>query len=222
MAGPDLGSYPREDGTGFGGRREPPPSAPTVSMQQTEVVYDLGRLTGRKFGTVYADPPWSYSNQSTRAAAQGEYPGMSVDALSALPISALVADDAHLHLWTTNAFLFDAKKILEAWGFEYRSCFVWVKPRMGLGNYWRVSHEFLVFGLRGRGGFADKGLMSWAEIDRPEEHSRKPERVREMIERASPGPRLELFGRRVAEGWTVWGNDITDAVYGPYLKEVSI
>jgi N6-adenosine-specific RNA methylase IME4 len=104
-----------------------------------------------------------------------------------MPIKDLAADKAHLHLWTTNGFLPDAFAIIEAWGFEYKSCFVWCKPQMGIGNYWRVSHEFLLLGVRGGVTFNDHGLKSYAEIPRSE-HSTKPEQVRQMIQKASPGP----------------------------------
>jgi N6-adenosine-specific RNA methylase IME4 len=161
---------------------------------------------GLKFGTVYADPPWAYGNQGTRAATGNHYPTMTVEEIAAHQVSKVLADEAHLHLWTTNAFLFEAKAVIEAWGFEYRSCFVWVKPQMGIGNYWRVSHEFLLLGVKGRRSFRDKALMSWARLDR-DEHSVKPKPVRLMVERASPGPYLELFGREQVDGWTVFGNE---------------
>jgi N6-adenosine-specific RNA methylase IME4 len=171
-------------------------------------VDDLEKLVGAaKFGTVYADPPWMYGNQSTRGATGDHYTGMSVDEICALPVAQIAADSAHLHLWTTNAFIFDAKRVMESWGFEYRSCFIWVKPQIGMGNYWRVSHEFMLLGIRGSAPFADKSLRSWAELRRGQ-HSAKPEEIRGLIERASAGPRLELFGRRAVDGWTVWGNQI--------------
>lgn len=162
---------------------------------------------GRKFSCIYADPPWQYGNQSTRAATGNHYPGMSINEIIALPIKELVADNAHLHLWTTNAFLFECQAIMKAWGFEYKSCFVWVKPQMGIGNYWRVSHEFMLFGLRGKSPFLNKSEKSWGEYKR-NIHSAKPEEIRKKIEIVSPGPFLELFGRRPVAGWTVWGNQI--------------
>lgn len=171
---------------------------------------DLHRLIARddKFGTIYADPPWLYDNQGTRAATGNHYGGLTVDELCALPVRELAADDAHLHLWTTNAFLFDCPRIFEAWGFEFRSAFVWVKPQIGIGNYWRNSHEYLLTAIRGGAKrFNDRSLKSWLECDRSA-HSAKPEMVRHMIERASPGPYLELFGRLPAPRWTVWGNQI--------------
>jgi N6-adenosine-specific RNA methylase IME4 len=188
----------------------------------TCTVADLHKLAadGRRFGTIYADPPWQYGNQSTRGAMNDHYIGMGVDEIAELPVVALAAEQAHLHLWTTNAFLFDCQRIMQAWGFEYKSCYVWVKPQIGMGNYWRVSHEFLLLGVRGSCAFADRSLRSWGEFRRGQ-HSAKPDEIRTLIERASPGPRLELFGRRVARDWTVWGNEIKRAVFDVDVREVA-
>ncbi len=174
----------------------------------SRIIGSLDEISGESFGCIYADPPWKYGNQSTRASTDNHYDTMSIDDLCAMPVSELAADDAHLHLWTTNAFLFDAKRVIDAWGFEYRSVFVWVKPQMGIGNYWRVSHEFLLLGIRGDAKrFNNRSLMSWGQFDRSK-HSAKPEQVRGYIEAASPGPYLEMFGRNPIEGWTVMGNQI--------------
>ncbi len=182
---------------------------------------DLGAIveSGIKFGTIYADPPWQYDNQGTRAATNTQYPTMSVEDIADLPVSELAEENAHLHLWTTNAFLFSAKEVLEAWGFTYKSVFVWVKTEMGIGNYWRVSHEFMLLGVRGKCPFLDHAEKSWMEASRMGGHSKKPEAVRERIERVSPGPRLELFGRETRQDWVVWGNDITRTLFVESLEE---
>ena len=165
-----------------------------------------------KFGCIYADPPWRYGNQGTRAATGNHYVGMSIDEICAMPIERIAADRAHLHLGTTNGFLEDAFSVMRAWGFEYKSCFVWVKPQMGIGNYWRVSHEFMLLGVRGSCPFANKALMSWASFNRTK-HSAKPDEIRRNIMTASPGPYLELFARRLAPGWVSWGNEIERAIF---------
>lgn len=186
----------------------PQPSDEPKEPASAEVVTDLSQLSGRKFKTIYADPPWQYGNQGTRASTDNHYGTMPLADICAMPIADLADDDAHLHLWTTNAFLFDAKQVMEAWGFEYRSCFVWVKPQMGIGNYWRVSHEFMLLGIRGNAkSFRDRGQMSWREIDRTK-HSAKPREIRVAIEKVSWGPYLELFGRSPVDGWTVYGNQV--------------
>lgn len=185
-----------------------PRIAPEPSGDDAATVESLLDLVGQKFATIYADPPWKYGNQATRASTDDHYGTMTVDDLCLMPVADLAADDAHLHLWTTNGFLPDAFRVISAWGFKYRSCFVWVKPQMGIGNYWRVSHEFLLLGIRGDAKrFNYRKLKSWGEFKR-RRHSAKPEEVREMIELASPGPYLEMFGRNPAPGWTVMGNQI--------------
>ena len=180
-----------------------------VAPEDACTTEDLLRLVadGRRYGCIYADPPWQYGNQGTRAATGNHYNGMSIEELMAMPIQDLAADNAHLHLWTTNAFLFESLKIMEAWGFEYKSCYIWVKPQMGLGNYWRVSHEFMLFGLRGKKPFGSRSEMSWGQYPRSI-HSRKPEEIRQKIQTVSTGPYLELFGRMPVRGWTVYGNQI--------------
>ncbi len=161
--------------------------------------------SGVRFASLYADPPWQYDNCGSRGAAENHYATMSVQQICRLPVNRLVARNAHLHLWTTNAFLFEAKQVIEAWGFEYKSCFVWVKPQVGMGNYWRLSHEFLLLGVRGNCPFRDNAARSWVELCR-QRHSEKPEEIRSLVERVSPGPYLELFGRKRVTGWTVFGN----------------
>lgn len=115
--------------------------AASMSKVTVQPPFDLHALAacGRKFGCIYADLPWRYRNQATRAATSNHYGSLSVEELCALPVGGLATDDAHLHLWVTNAFMFEAFKLFAAWGFEFRTTLVWVKPQLGLGNYGSVS-----------------------------------------------------------------------------------
>jgi N6-adenosine-specific RNA methylase IME4 len=178
----------------------------------TSICTNLSELTksGEKFGTIYADPPWRYQNQGTRASTGNHYAGdMSVEEICAMPIGELSADKCHLHLWTTNAFLFECPKIFAAWGFTFKSSYVWVKPQMGIGNYWRNSHEIMLLAVKGGQTALNRGQKSWLECSRGK-HSAKPDAARHQIEKLSPGPFLELFGRKKVEGWTVFGNQIIE------------
>jgi N6-adenosine-specific RNA methylase IME4 len=193
-----------------GSDRQAHPTTHHLPVDQTPGRYitDLEELlqAGERFGTLYADPPWPYDKAPSRGAASREYPLLPLDQLAALPVRDLAADQAHLHLWVTNGFLYESKQILDAWGFTYVSNFVWVKPgRPGLGHYWRNSHELLLLGVRGGLTAQQKHLRSWLEVAR-RSHSEKPERVRDLVEQLSPGPYLELFGRAAVPGWTVFGN----------------
>ena len=175
------------------------------------IVRDLEVLIEQraKFPTVYADPPWPYTNTAARGAAENHYRTMTLEAIREERVKELAADEAHLHLWTTNAFLREAFDVIHAWGFRYKSCLVWIKPQLGMGNYWRVSHEYLLLGVRGNLPFRDRTCRSWL-MARRTLHSRKPFVFRELIERVSPGPYLELYGREEQpnSGWTVYGNQV--------------
>jgi N6-adenosine-specific RNA methylase IME4 len=207
------------------------PRAEPSPLEDACTTDDLRRLvaTGQKFGTIYADPPWPYRNGASRGACARHYATMTLEEIAALPVAELAAGAAHLHLWTTTAFLAEALAVMGRWGFRYTSHMVWckgtarrerdgktgkftgwmrVRPQLGCGNYWRVSHELLLLGVRGGAPFADKRLPSYF-IGRRGRHSEKPDEVRQMVERASPGARLELFARSPSPGWTCWGDQVS-------------
>lgn len=183
--------------------------AEAKSSGRSGFVTEFSELAGSQFSCFYVDPPWRYSNQATRSSTDNHYPTLSVDEICAFPVKEVAANNAHLHLWTTNAFLFECPKIFGAWGFEFKSSFVWVKPQIGIGNYWRNSHEILLLAVKGNLTSQDKSLRSWGEFER-RCHSAKPDQIRGYIENMSPGPRLEMFGRCDVPGWTVFGNEITE------------
>ena len=116
-----------------------------VASKNGCTVEDLSTLSGIK--TIYADPPWQYGNQGTRAATNNHYPTLDIDGICALPVCDIVAKQAILFLWTTNGFLIDAlTRVMPAWGFEFKSSIIWCKPQIGIGNYVRNAHEFLLIG----------------------------------------------------------------------------
>ena len=72
---------------------------------------------------------------------------------------------------------------------------------------WRVKGVPLAETDAQRQSFTGTGDGTWFVAQR-REHSEKPELFQDLIERMSPGPRLELFARRQRLGWTVWGNEV--------------
>jgi N6-adenosine-specific RNA methylase IME4 len=193
--------FEQTDRTGAAADR---PALPSI-VRNLRVLLDQGA----KFSTIYADPPWPYSNTAARGAAEKHYRTLTLDSICKEPVKLLAAEKAHLHLWTTNGFLREAFDVIRAWGFEYKSCLIWIKPQLGMGNYWRVSHELLVLGVRGGLQFSDRTCRSWLAAPRTV-HSRKPFAFRALVERVSPGPYLELYGREEQPntGWTVYGDQV--------------
>lgn len=172
-----------------------------------------------QFATFVADPPWHYGNSSTRNAAAKHYPTMTLDEICDLDIvPTRAADKSHLYLWTTSSHLPEAFSVMEAWGFDYKTYLVWVKPQIGMGNYFRVSTELVLFGVRGGMRTNDRSLRNHFTADR-RKHSAKPLEFHDLVMKASPGPYMELFSRCAADelltgctcskcrlGWAVWGN----------------
>lgn len=166
----------------------------------------IARGEREPFGCIYADPPWQYNNTGTRGAAKNHYPTMALDEIKALPVKNLVADRALLWLWVTDAFMKASFDIIEAWGFEFKAHFVWHKNVFGTGNYLRRSTELMLLCSRGGQVTLTTDQDNYLYAKRAQ-HSAKPEAVRAIVERNSPGPRLELFGRARQSEWTVFGNE---------------
>ena len=168
-----------------------------------------------KYRTLYIDPPWpERGGGKIKRGADRHYKLMTVPEIKALPVAEL-ADRAgcHLYLWTTNNYLPAALECVEEWGFEYVTMITWLKDRMGLGQYFRGMTEHCIFAAsperlpyRLVDGKRQQGVTGFSAPKL--EHSRKPEEMREMIERVSYGPRLELFARgKAPRGWDVWGEE---------------
>jgi len=165
-----------------------------------------------KFNVIYADPPWSYGDKLVEGygAADHHYPQMSIDELCDMPIKDLVSKDAVLFLWVTSPLLDECWPIISAWGFEYKTSFVWDKVKHNYGHYNSVRHEFLLICTRGSFLPQSKTLVDSVQtIERSSKHSEKPEEFRNIIEAMYPkSEKLELFGRKKSDGWTVYGNEV--------------
>lgn len=187
-----------------------------------------------RYRTIVADPPWPIGDprRRLRMGAGGRrrrstdigYDLMSLDAIRALPVAMLAEDEAHLYLWTTAGFhrTGAAIDIAEAWGFRCVGEIVWAKANFGLGAFPRPAHEVLLVCKRGRLPFALRNVGSvqhWKqsyENNGGKRHSAKPEGAIDLIERASPGPYLELFARRNRLGWDTWGREcLVHVAVGP-------
>lgn len=168
-------------------------------------------LPDGKYRIIYADPPWKYSDTLVDGYGPAEfhYPPMTTTELCELPIKELADDNAVLFLWVTSPLLEDSFKIIKAWGFEYKSSFVWDKIKHNYGHYNSVRHEFLLVCTKGSCTPDVPQLFdSVQSIERTDRHSEKPEEFRTIIDTLyTRGRRIELFAREQVEGWEAWGNE---------------
>jgi len=177
----------------------------------------LGSPPG-KFHTIVIDPPWRYDNTASRGAAEDHYETLPIDELADFtvgerPVSQLAEANAHLYLWVPSVHLAegDAAALARRWGFEPKCVLTWVKPQVGIGNWFRSASEHILFCVRGDLYLTvQEAVGTWFLASRGK-HSEKPDEFYALVERVSPGPWLDLFARRRRDGWECWGDEVEDS-----------
>ena len=180
----------------------------------------------KKYGIIYADPPWHYRVYSKKGAgrsAESHYPTMTIEEIQALPVSELADKDCALFMWITFPLLKVSLSVLSAWGFKFKTiAFVWIKQNRksdslfwGMGYWTRANAEFCVLATKGKPKRMAKNVHQ-VIVSHIEEHSKKPDEARRRIVRLMGDlPRIELFARQKSAGWDVWGNEVeSDIILG--------
>lgn len=196
------------------------------TMKKDQVAQKVKELPDGKFRVIYADPPWKYNDEReglgtgdgatvdrASTAASDHYPTMSFDELKALDVAKLAAPDCVLFCWATFPLLPEQLEVIKAWGFKYKTAFVWHKPQGSFGHYHKADAELLFVATKGSctpdSDTRESQVQTWARG----RHSAKPEDCRAMIDRMYlHGPRIELFRRGdVPAGWVAWGAETEEA-----------
>jgi N6-adenosine-specific RNA methylase IME4/ParB-like chromosome segregation protein Spo0J len=184
-----------------------------VAMQQGERIRaEPPPLPRGRYRVVTIDPPWPYDVREDDPShlSATPYPQMSVADISALPIPALLHEDAALWLWVTNCHLLEgaAHAVLAAWGLMPRTMMTWTKNHMRRGYWLRNQTEHCILATRGRPTITLTNQTT-ALIADVGHHSEKPAAFYALVESLCPAPRyLELFARKARPGWTVWGDEV--------------
>ena len=181
----------------------------------------------KKYNVILADPPWDFvvwsKDTGSGRSASAHYQTMSIDEICQLPIADLADKDCALFIWTVWPRIFDTQKVIESWGFKYKTLgFDWIKQNksgngfhMGMGYYTRANPEPCLLAIKGRMPVqtrAERNLL-FAPVG---SHSQKPDEQYNKIERLYPGMNyLELFARRRREGWDAFGNQVEGSISLP-------
>lgn len=169
-----------------------------------------------QFPLIYADPPWEYDFSVDEAdEIENHYPTMTIEELCALEVTDAATKDAILFMWTTSPKLEESFTVINAWGFQYRTCAIWDKEWIGPGYYFRQRHELLLVAARGELPTPlPENRPDSIFVERRTKHSKKPEIAYQLIEQMYPElPKLELFARSAREGWRAWGNEAVKEVH---------
>jgi len=176
-----------------------------IKRQERAIKEDDVLKPAGKYDVIVVDPPWPYDHAKYDAQyyrGAPPYPVMELSEIEALQLPA--KDDSVLFLWTTQKYIWDAKKIMDAWGFKYKAIIVWDKVKMGLGKLLRLQCEFCLVGVKGHPLFKSHKITDIIREPR-REHSRKPEAFYKLVDDWCVGRKLDAFGREKRDGWDVWG-----------------
>lgn len=190
----------------------------SITQSTREIVKELAKKVElnqkKKYRVIYADPPWFYERPLAHkyGDVQKHYPTMTIEEICAMgnKIKDITEKDAVLFLWVTSPKLPLAFDVIEAWGFFYKTSFVWDKVLHNCGWYNSARHEFLLIAGKGRSTPDAKKLHdSVVTIEKTKNHSEKPEYFRRLIDSLyTEGNRIELFARQKKEGWDSYGNEL--------------
>jgi N6-adenosine-specific RNA methylase IME4 len=198
------------------------------------VSWPFDHLQRNQYGAILADPPWRFAtwngtevvqareSKSTYKPASVHYHTLTVEEMTALPVSELASANCGLFVWICWPMLQEALELIRAWGFEYKTCaFSWMKAHagqiemfrddfdalMGMGYWTRANNEVCLLATRGKPKRLNADVRQGIIAPR-REHSRKPDGIHERIERLVAGPYVELFARATRPGWDAWGNEV--------------
>ena len=162
------------------------------------------------FQTIVIDPPWDWDdegdiNQFGRT--KPDYKTMPIEEIEQLPIAKIADKNCHLYLWVTNRSLPKAFRLVEAWGFRYITCLTWVKPSIGVGNYYRGDTEQVLFCVKGSQPLKRHDVGTHFCAPRGDRHSAKPEEFYKLVETCSYAPYIDIFGRKDRDNWAMWGEN---------------
>jgi N6-adenosine-specific RNA methylase IME4 len=165
-----------------------------------------------KYAVILADPPWQYSNSGFNQSAESQYPTMPTDEICSMAdmVREVSIPETVLFLWATNPLLPEALKVMESWGFTYKTNMAWIKGSSGgtgIGWYVKSKHELLLIGTKNNTPHPITKPDSYFTTTSKLKHSEKPDESFLIIESMYEGAKLELFSRKARIGWVSYGNE---------------
>ena len=183
-----------------------------------------------KYDIVYADPPWAYrdkqfAKKTISGCAEDHYPTMSTKDICELPVKDITNKDCLLFMWAVSPNLDQAMKVIDAWGFEYKTiAFVWYKEKHNPGYYTMGECEICLVAKKKGGKIpTPRGARNIRQFlsEKRSKHSKKPAEIRKRIELMFPTQtKVEMFAREAPEGWDIFGNEVENSPgVAPLLPE---
>lgn len=181
------------------------------------------------YEVIVIDPPWEIKKLTSKQRPKQvnmDYEMMSIEKIKSMDINNLASDNSWCFLWTTQKYLWDAREILESWGFKYLFLMTWKKEfgiSAGIPLFgFRWNSEFVLVGSKGKKDLWVKGkpLINLCFSGINKGHSIKPLEFYKMIEQLGD-KRLDIFAREKKDGWDVWGNEVESDIEIKFMNSKS-
>ena len=195
----------------------------------------------KKYQIIYADPPWSYYNDSTaksncttvKGMRRPPYSVMSSKSIMSLPVKEIADNNCILFIWTPDYHLEKCIQVINAWEFKYKTvAFDWFKknkagdPVCFMGAYTMKSGiELCLLATRGKDihklvvSHKVRALVQTKRL----KHSQKPDEVRNrIVELMGNIPRIELFATQKVAGWDAIGYDVDGKDIRESLRSLNV
>jgi len=165
-----------------------------------------------KYSVIYAHPSWMYNKHYPKEAEATEAREfnisngpMPLDEIMTFPVQEVASNDCVLFIWATTPMLPEALKVVEAWGFTYKTLFTWEKTNDGCMGYWfKTCTEHLVIAIKGNVKAFGSPIRNCFHEPQTR-RGKKPDYFYRIIEKVTTGKRIQLFARQNRRGWDVWG-----------------
>lgn len=161
----------------------------------------------QKYDVIVVDPPWNYGTDYDPDTRRGAcpYPEMTLEEIRNVKLP--MAENCVLWLWTTNAFMEDAFKILRTWGFEPKTILTWAKNKFGVGYWLRGQTEHCILAIKGTPIYDQEKAANYSTLLKADvgEHSEKPQEFYDLVDAVCVGWKYDYFARKKREGWSVHG-----------------
>jgi N6-adenosine-specific RNA methylase IME4 len=181
--------------------------------------WQFGALKMFGYDLIVADPPWRFDlfreETGSEKGPAHHYGTMALEDIKALRVGDLAGKDCLLLLWTCGWAMAtgQAQDVARAWGFQPKSEIIWNKRtatgkwRLGTGYRVRTMHEPILLCTVGNPIHA---AFPSAFDGLAREHSRKPEKFYQLIDKHAPllKGRADLFSRATRKGWDGWGFEV--------------
>jgi len=171
------------------------------------------------YSVLVIDPPWDKKKGGKRKTRPNQAKELDYETMPTKDIFSLLdsevfsmANENHtVFMWTIETFLIECDEEMKKRGYKRHVRLIWDKTN-GVAPAFtiRYSHEYLVWYYKPKMlkiAVEQRGKFTSVITEKAREHSRKPDKSYDMINKLYPNEKkIDIFSREKRKGFDQWGN----------------